>query len=400
MNVLIPKLYWRFFIILFFTIVFCFLLYHALFLMSTPDAPDTWLVGDWLINYQGGFVRRGLLGEVFMWASQFFGIQIVVLVVVFQLFVYLVFFVAACRLAIHAKFSVASFLLIGSPAFILFPVLDYQGAFRKEILFLALLSILCVHLLNSKSGTYHGLMFAAGAASIFIVLSHEMLVAYLPYLLCAFVLSDKESDMKPAKIISVIVPAVVVAVLLMLFARGDGHIVAAICDSLKPNLPLDCIQQGVPGAISLLDDGIASANDLVLRSTSRGTLPVYVLSALLSLLPLVLAWFSGRSILNQMSRVRLSWAFVFVASAVVASIPLFLVASDYGRLIYIHAASLSLLTLMVIRDAENTPLRLSPGQLLAWGASLLFVAGWRLIHWGASVGKTFPFLSVFDRFLE
>ena len=24
---------------------------------------DSWTIGEWLINYQGGFVRRGLLGE-------------------------------------------------------------------------------------------------------------------------------------------------------------------------------------------------------------------------------------------------------------------------------------------------------------------------------------------------
>ena len=24
---------------------------------------DSWTIGEWLINYQGGFIRRGLLGE-------------------------------------------------------------------------------------------------------------------------------------------------------------------------------------------------------------------------------------------------------------------------------------------------------------------------------------------------
>jgi hypothetical protein len=159
-------------------------------------------------------------------------------------------------------------------------------------------------------------------------------------------------DMKPVKIILVIVPAVIVAVLLMVFAKGDGHIVAAICDSLAPNLPLDCIHDGVPGAISLLDDGIWSASDLVSKSTSHGVM--------------------------------------FVISAVLASIPLFLVASDYGRLIYIHVSSLSLLTLAMTQDVNNTPLQLNFKSVIVWGGAFLFVAGWRLIHWGATFGKTFP----------
>ena len=25
---------------------------------------DSWTIGEWLINYQGGFVRRGFIGEI------------------------------------------------------------------------------------------------------------------------------------------------------------------------------------------------------------------------------------------------------------------------------------------------------------------------------------------------
>ena len=395
----IPKLYWRFFVILFFSIAFCFILYHALFLTSTPNAPDTWLVGDWLINYQGGFVRRGLTGELFMGLSQFFGIQLVTLVVVFQVFVYLVFFVATCRLAIQVPFSVASFLLICSPAFMLFPILDYQGAFRKEILFFALLAFLCEYLQNSKR-TDHGLpMVIVGMVSVLIVFSHEMLVAYLPYLLCAFVLFNEKLNVKPIKIMLVIIPAVIVAILLMVFAKGDSHIVTAICGSLAPNLPLDCIQDGVPGSISLLDDGLWSASDLVVKSTSHGVLQVYILTTLLGIFPLVINWLPNRSILDDIGKTQLRWLLVFVISAVLASIPLFLVASDYGRLIYIHVSSLSLLTLAISQDVNNTPLQLNFRGVIVWGGAFFFVTNWRLIHWGATLGKTFPLIQSVLKYL-
>lgn len=32
---------------------------------------DTWHMGDWLINYQGGFVRRGFLGEIIYQCSEY-----------------------------------------------------------------------------------------------------------------------------------------------------------------------------------------------------------------------------------------------------------------------------------------------------------------------------------------
>jgi hypothetical protein len=399
MNIVISKTYWRFFVILFFTGTFIFIFFHALFLMSTPKAPDTWLVGDWLINYHGGFVRRGLIGEIFLDISQWLGIEMVTLVVVTQLLVYLVFFVSACRLSLDATFSASSFLLICSPAFILFPVLDSQGGFRKEILFLALLSTLCVYLLGSKTQASNSLLFFVGAASVFIVLSHEMMVAYLPYIICAFIIHGKGFEDTPKKM-AVIVPAMVVSVLLVLFAKGDGRIVAAICDSLKSNLPLDCIHSDVPGSISLLDDGVFSAHDLVFKSTSNGGLFAYMIAAFLSLIPLALVCYSKRIILSQMTRKKQYWLVVCVLFAFLASVPLFWVASDYGRLIYIHISCLSLLTLMAIRDADNVPLRiLSYREIIIWVVSLLFVSSWRLIHWGTSFEKTFPLIKEIEMFL-
>ena len=32
-------------------------------LSNTTYLNDSWTIGEWLINYQGGFVRRGFLGE-------------------------------------------------------------------------------------------------------------------------------------------------------------------------------------------------------------------------------------------------------------------------------------------------------------------------------------------------
>ena len=31
---------------------------------QTMAVRDPWVIGDWLINYAGGFVRRGLMGEL------------------------------------------------------------------------------------------------------------------------------------------------------------------------------------------------------------------------------------------------------------------------------------------------------------------------------------------------
>jgi hypothetical protein len=49
--------------VIFFGYVFAFLILQATKLV-TAHPLDQWLIGDWLINYQGGFTRRGLIGEI------------------------------------------------------------------------------------------------------------------------------------------------------------------------------------------------------------------------------------------------------------------------------------------------------------------------------------------------
>ena len=145
MNIFIPKSYWRTFLLIFFDFAFCISISFAYILFSSFP-PHRWIIGDWLINYHGGVVRRGLPGEIFLQISQTLGINIVALVVIFQILIYSVFLIKAYKLSINSVASVLTTTLILSPAFILFPILDPQGSFRKEILLFALLSVLCCHL--------------------------------------------------------------------------------------------------------------------------------------------------------------------------------------------------------------------------------------------------------------
>ena len=52
---------------------------------------NSWKIGDWLINYQGGFVRRGLLGELIYQVSFFTHIDPGLYVIIFQICFYAIF---------------------------------------------------------------------------------------------------------------------------------------------------------------------------------------------------------------------------------------------------------------------------------------------------------------------
>jgi len=54
---------------------------------------NTWKMGDWLINYQGGMVRRGLLGEAAYQLSYVTHVNPGYYVFLFQILFYAIFFI-------------------------------------------------------------------------------------------------------------------------------------------------------------------------------------------------------------------------------------------------------------------------------------------------------------------
>ena len=51
---------------------------------------ESWQMTDWLINYEGGFVRRGLPGTLFLMASEKTGIYPNYLVIFFSVVIFLI----------------------------------------------------------------------------------------------------------------------------------------------------------------------------------------------------------------------------------------------------------------------------------------------------------------------
>ena len=59
------------------------LLFSFIFLSKTYDVDTNNAIAEWLINYQGGFGRRGLLGEIFVQISLVTDINLKSLIFIF-----------------------------------------------------------------------------------------------------------------------------------------------------------------------------------------------------------------------------------------------------------------------------------------------------------------------------
>lgn len=105
-----------------------------IFLFIKHDVGNDSTISEWLINYQGGFVRRGLPGEIFFRLSIFFNIEIRLIIFLFQAFFYIIFIFLTYLFFKEIDKNYFLILSILSPLFLIYPVAEIEVLARKEIL--------------------------------------------------------------------------------------------------------------------------------------------------------------------------------------------------------------------------------------------------------------------------
>ncbi|WP_137700752.1 hypothetical protein [Marimonas lutisalis] len=158
----------------------CVLLVVSIFVaVFGTEVSIHWPLGDWLINYEAGIVRRGFAGELFSSLDRFgFSARLIFPSFLFSLYLLLVvccFLLFVCR-----ERSWPWLMLFCSPAFLAFPFWSvFQGGyFRKEIAVIAVVALICARgslkLPMILSWIIATTIYTVGA------LSHEIVALSLP----------------------------------------------------------------------------------------------------------------------------------------------------------------------------------------------------------------------------
>lgn len=310
---------------------------------------DGWRIGDWLISYAGGFVRRGLAGEAVATLSRSASVDPGAVVAALQVLLYGTF-IAFGYLALRRRRVAPYLLLVLSPFVFTFQICDPPGGYRKEVLHLALLSLLVWLRLRPGRRVPDRVFDAALLAYPLLILSHEMLAVFLPYLLA--VRFWREGPDRRALLVTtaLCLPS---AVALALSARhtGSAEQSRAIFEAVS--------SLGYPlkgGAVHWLQNP-ASYGTLRVRDAiaSHGYLGMYPGAAVLA----AVAFVPVRRRLAAVARRRA--VAVPVLASLVGSLLLCAVALDWGRILYVNLASLFLLSLL--------PEEADPGRAAAPAAS-------------------------------
>jgi hypothetical protein len=325
-----------------------------------------WILGDWLINYQGGFVRRGLTGQIIFLLSQWLHLSPLLIAVAVALVAYLVVYWSIWKLMANSSWRLWVLAAFISPALLGFTVAA-RGGFHKDVLYLASLAVLLVLLMRKDM---KGWILAAyiTVACTFCILSHEPLFVYLPYVLAALAIGIGEIKRTAA---IALIPIIFAMASFYAVARhhGDAQTVTAICDSLgKENAPV-CV-----GSIGNLSHSSEYARQETIQdSTQYHYYRVYPPLGLLALIPIAMGFADLWKTPSLRRDLKLLAGTAAISFAM--SLSLFYYATDWGRWIYMHLFSLFLILLFLDNRRQIDLQTAVPVQGISGGrARVVFVS--------------------------
>ena len=98
-------------------------LFSLLRLYDNANNLDAWQFGEWLINYQSGFVRRGLIGEFLYLLSKIFNSNLQVTFILFLSAIVFFYYYLNYQFIKNIKLNFINLLIIFSPIFYFFLVI-------------------------------------------------------------------------------------------------------------------------------------------------------------------------------------------------------------------------------------------------------------------------------------
>lgn len=333
----------------FFFILIVLINYVAIFQYSLNFWGAT-KIGEWLINYEEGLVRRGAIGNLFMFPAKVFDLS--ALTVSYLVFIFcniVTFFIFYTTLKIYTlnKKNIGSFVLLFSPAYILFPFYCFQVAYRKEILIFLSFSILAYAFalgIRRDITKFKTNLLILLSYSVFLIslLSHEITIFTLPFFLFLIYKIEKKIIISHfwAKIYYLLFTVSTTLCLFLTFYLSlDKSFNILISEKLCNSFLAMGFNEPMCGPLST---GIAQNTTSYIALTKTFypmLLKNYIVLILIALIPILISnWF-------KKTENKLLMLFGFLSLA-----PLFVLATDWGRYINVY---IFLLFTVVLSDGVS-----------------------------------------------
>jgi len=204
--------------ILFYLIALLFISYFFLYFKHQVGNDST--ISEWLINYEGGFTRRGFIGQIVILLSRLFESDLRWTIFLSQSFFCTAYFFLLWYLLKDIKNNRIINLSIFTPIFILYPIAEIEVLARKEIIVFTLFLIYILFPLNHLFKNILLILF-----SFFSVLIWEPTLFFFPLIFLYLIIENKidKVDFKFIKLILLMSPGVLLALYIIANPLSDNQ---------------------------------------------------------------------------------------------------------------------------------------------------------------------------------
>ena len=321
---------------------------------------NSWTVGEWLISYSGGFIRRGLPGQVIFYLSSNFDINPIFLTWLISVssILFLFFLVRMFSWKTFDKtFLLSSLILLG-------PISE-DYLVRKDV-FLVLLYGVCLVTLKQlylkKISTSLSILLI-NFFSIIALLSHEgygiwalpSLFLLIFFYIRKFLINNLKSLLTSFILIS---PSTLIFIICIIF-KGNKNSAIAIHNSwkeFKDVMPSTGLLDSVypQGAIAWIGQSLNSTFQLSISSLGKFNLFIFWHPLMWA----ITMFFAIRLYSGMKQDPFFNLKKLFILIQLIPFTPLFIIAHDYGRWIFIWLTSSCLLFSLIIKIFKKESIQL------------------------------------------
>lgn len=212
--------------------------YFYLFIKHTVGNDST--ISEWLINYEGGFTKRGLIGQSAIEISRIFEADLRWIILLLQSFACTVYFFLLYNLIRKLEFNRVIVLSIFTPIFILYPIAEIEVLARKEIL---VFSLFLIYLLIPRENSFK--IFSLTIFSTLGILIWEPIIFYFPIIVLFEIVESKSEkfSLNLFKIILSFIPSLIIAFIIInspLSLEGHDKMSLVLKNEFNQNCYMSC----------------------------------------------------------------------------------------------------------------------------------------------------------------
>ena len=255
---------------IYFIAIICFVaLYSFVFI---PDF-ETFEISDWMINYEGGFVRRGLIGQCLLWANHIHGFDIRYAILIIEAVFYVLFFFLLFRIFNKYKWS-----FLGA----MFPIVcstTSMTVYRRDFMMLCLCYLSYkVFFRYLKDNRINSLIISIMIMSVSIIIYEPIFFVMIPVLFLQY-WNKKKNIINALFIFSIPLLCMVLSCIF----RGTSNQVNDIWQSWLPYISqyVDIQNENVGFAVQFLGLTNQEVFSLHYECTFRDNIPLFTILTLI-----------------------------------------------------------------------------------------------------------------------